>query len=448
MENNRSRREFLAGMGTSFVGLYGLSGCRLDGDAGAQQAAPTNRRVLGGAIRRRKDINSLTAEEIKTYADAIAAMRKLPASNPHSLAAQAKIHGDHCAHSTWTFLPWHRPYLSYFEETVRKVSGKEDFALPYWDWSASATIPRALADTSSPLYDSTRQFQGLIAEEISAQAISAHLGITLWEDFMGSATAMGGIEGSPHASIHVAVGGNMSAFSTTGLDPLFWLHHCNIDRLWQSWMAANNIGAHPDAAQNTAWTNSTLSRFWDRDQAAAQVLTGTTLDTRNYAYEYDSLYVASATSRAQASAPRVLAFNSIPRNRIFNASPRSDGIASFPLPTDVALQVASLGNGNMGMGLVGSQTGSSSSTGSTAPLRTISLVVEGHFSNGSKLVVKSGTGGARLASLCVFAHHANKIHLSLLGNAARLAVRNGTLDIAVEVNGRNASDAKVQLVVV
>jgi hypothetical protein len=35
--------------------------------------------------------------------------------------------------------------------------------------------------------------------------------------------------------MHVRVGGFMGAFNSAGLDPLFWLHHCNIDRLWEVW---------------------------------------------------------------------------------------------------------------------------------------------------------------------------------------------------------------------
>ena len=30
--------------------------------------------------------------------------------------------------------------------------------------------------------------------------------------------------------------GFMGGFSTAPLDPLFWMHHCNIDRLWEVWV--------------------------------------------------------------------------------------------------------------------------------------------------------------------------------------------------------------------
>jgi tyrosinase len=48
----------------------------------------------------------------------------------------------------------------------------------------------------------------------------------------------GGIENIPHNRIHVRIGGDtgfMSDPSTAALDPIFWLHHANIDRMWEVW---------------------------------------------------------------------------------------------------------------------------------------------------------------------------------------------------------------------
>lgn len=43
----------------------------------------------------------------------------------------------------------------------------------------------------------------------------------------------------PHNTIHTSVGGSggsMSSVSTAAHDPIFWLHHCNIDRYFYNWM--------------------------------------------------------------------------------------------------------------------------------------------------------------------------------------------------------------------
>ena len=50
--------------------------------------------------------------------------------------------------------------------------------------------------------------------------------------------------------MHVAVGGWMGSFETAGLDPIFWLHHANIDRLWAVWRARDS--QHTDPTES-AW---------------------------------------------------------------------------------------------------------------------------------------------------------------------------------------------------
>ncbi len=38
-----------------------------------------------------------------------------------------------------------------------------------------------------------------------------------------------------HNRVHVWVGGEMGP-GTSPNDPVFWLNHCNVDRLWERWM--------------------------------------------------------------------------------------------------------------------------------------------------------------------------------------------------------------------
>ncbi|HEU0052534.1 MAG TPA: tyrosinase family protein, partial [Longimicrobium sp.] len=64
--------------------------------------------------------------------------------------------------------------------------------------------------------------------------------------FSHSGAVHGDLESQPHDQVHVLVGGGdpqnpnlpglMSAPDTAGLDPIFYLHHANIDRLWQVWI--------------------------------------------------------------------------------------------------------------------------------------------------------------------------------------------------------------------
>src|SRR5262249_31287940 len=53
--------------------------------------------------------------------------------------------------------------------------------------------------------------------------------------FMGRT---GRIEATPHNDVHNMIGGLMSDPTTAAQDPIFWLHHANIDRLWSRWNEA------------------------------------------------------------------------------------------------------------------------------------------------------------------------------------------------------------------
>jgi tyrosinase len=58
---------------------------------------------------------------------------------------------------------------------------------------------------------------------------------------------------TPHGDIHMAVGGArvggwMTSFDTAALDPIFWLHHANIDRLWEVWLKRDPTFVNPPDA--------------------------------------------------------------------------------------------------------------------------------------------------------------------------------------------------------
>lgn len=64
------------------------------------------------------------------------------------------------------------------------------------------------------------------------------------------------IEGNPHGTVHGTIKGDMGSIRTSARDPIFWLHHANIDRLWTAWMKAKKRTL-PDKASawwSTTWT--------------------------------------------------------------------------------------------------------------------------------------------------------------------------------------------------
>ena len=76
---------------------------------------------------------------LASYAKAVEAMLKLPADDPHNWFRNAFIHLMDCPHGNWWFYVWHRGFMGYFETTIRKYSGDDNFAFPYWDWT---NLPR------------------------------------------------------------------------------------------------------------------------------------------------------------------------------------------------------------------------------------------------------------------------------------------------------------------
>ncbi|MFD2884266.1 tyrosinase family protein [Pseudomonas lini] len=49
-----------------------------------------------------------------------------------------------------------------------------------------------------------------------------------------------------HNNVHVWVGGDMGLSSSPN-DPVFFLHHCNVDRLWAAWQAKHPAAAYVPA---------------------------------------------------------------------------------------------------------------------------------------------------------------------------------------------------------
>jgi tyrosinase len=228
----------------------------------------------------------------KAYADAVRVMQRRNPADPTSWAYQAAVHavasgvpGDafrhQCQHGSWFFLPWHRIYLHWFEQIVRDIvrdlpdvpfEVRESWALPYWDYSRgdqddeSRTLPAAFRTptlddgTPNPLYVSRRnRTPGLdinAGDPLPDRIVSlAALQETVFSrsplpgqtyGFGGPATGWhhdpgpaGTLERTPHGDVHTNVGGPggfMSGFATAPLDPVFWLHHANLDRLWTSWL--------------------------------------------------------------------------------------------------------------------------------------------------------------------------------------------------------------------
>jgi tyrosinase len=216
--------------------------------------------TLQPVLRRSVNTMALNDPMLDSYRKAVAAMKALPASDPRNWTNQSNIHLNNCPHGNWFFLPWHRAYLVAFERLCRQLSGNAGFALPYWDWTANPQLPAAFAAQNyngqpNPLYDGTRPSQTVTISSTYAgptkmAAIYAETSFEVfgstrptgqnstassWQRVTG---VKGPFESGPHDHVHTTVLGDMLQLWSP-LDPIFWLHHCNIDRIWDHW---NNLG--------------------------------------------------------------------------------------------------------------------------------------------------------------------------------------------------------------
>ena len=79
---------------------------------------------------------------LETYKEGIDSLRKRGHWN-----GIASVHRQGvCEHGNWNFLPWHRAYLHHLEKAIRDITGDDDFALPYWNWTKYPNIPEAFLD--------------------------------------------------------------------------------------------------------------------------------------------------------------------------------------------------------------------------------------------------------------------------------------------------------------
>jgi tyrosinase len=235
----------------------------------------------------RPDIATASASIINGYKTAITAMRALPANNPRSWAYQAAIHGttvmpaltawNTCQHGNFFFLSWHRMYLYWFERIVRSMSGVPSWALPFWNYRptpvdpvasnrvlplpfrnpANATNPLFTANRNATINNGTGSLSATICDPSVALMQTAFTGPAV--NFGGNNPGTGQLENRPHNNVHVAIGGWMGNPQTAAQDPIFWLHHANIDRYWNVWLKQG--GGRADPTNNTTWRNRVFTFF-------------------------------------------------------------------------------------------------------------------------------------------------------------------------------------------
>lgn len=407
------RRGFLAASSASLAAAYLGTG-----SSSAQQAP---------AKWRRHNVNTPEGQKaLKSYNKAIKAMLDLPYTDARNWYRNAFIHYMDCPHGNWWFLPWHRGYLGWFEQTCRELSGDPDFAFPFWDWTTDQQIPteffgtnpdfaylnpanhplwknsgenqldafqKALHDPTKAMYDgfSADQLQMLANRTFWNWNDPKYQGNSFWYNLCGTylnkdlqggqypqnktpsradwltpqtpklvrkvkkedgtselvpepmvasgvidaalahrrfpggkdpknpskstgfgsypacplqhstGTGQSDLESGPHNNVHNDIGGPTGGFMgqfLSPVDPIFFLHHSNIDRLWHIWtrkQIKNNLPTVPtDPTELATWNNEPFYFYVDAKgnpiTDPEQVKSGFYNDIGMFSYDYGAGY--------------------------------------------------------------------------------------------------------------------------------------------------------------
>jgi tyrosinase len=219
-------------------------------------------------VRVRKNANTLTTGERDRLVAAFAQLnnqgtgRFADFRDMHTAVASAQAHGAK------GFLPWHRVYLLDLERELQNID--PSVSLPYWrfDQAAPNIFTRDFLGVSdnlgTVLFSPTNPLQFWVTDGVqginrrpffnTANAPGGGLRTEAQTIALGTAyPAFRTMEGNPHGSAHVSFGGSISSVPTAARDPLFFLLHCNVDRLWAKWQKQNGrfnpaVGASYDSA--------------------------------------------------------------------------------------------------------------------------------------------------------------------------------------------------------
>lgn len=373
---------------------------------------------------------------LASYARGVKAMLALPATHPLNWFRVSFIHLMDCPHGNWWFYVWHRGYVGYIEQAIRRFSGDPAFAMPFWDWTELPQIPDGMFDgVLSPtdaayepytgnlakftafVQPALKQYWGTLSTAQLAQlkargyptfdalwnsvtgydpaqdaAISGNeaFAITCGSRYLSrtqphldsktsyavspavvgsglmprefyatdiarsftssktashvdqpdGATHFSTLEGQPHNLVHNCIGGvgpidpgpygNMTNFLSP-VDPIFFLHHANMDRLWDVWTHKQMAAGLPYAP-----TGSDLSTYMREaflfyvDGSGRHVGPSVAADyfsTRAFDYDYGpgfGSHLATLTSAVRAAGKAAQ----------FKAAV-STGSASLALPNDL-----------------------------------------------------------------------------------------------------------------
>lgn len=313
------------------------------------------------AVFVRKEWRLLLPNEQQDYIKAVLTLRKPPQKNAASLIDQmAYLHNnlDLTIHGTAYFLPWHRAFVLMHEEKLQTTNSK--ITQPYWNSNYDSQ-----AWWDSPIFNddafggngnaddfgrgdhcvSTGSFAGAKVKYPKASCLKRFFQYDYAFPSTGTVnTAMMStkgdfanmhkyLEGDIHGYPHMALGGYEWSARTGdwvyfGLatmyspnDPIFFLHHGYIDKLWADWQAM-----FPDSANNyKGYYNDGKSAKSSDQLPFFNIAVSKVLKIKDLCYSYANLPPPPASNSAGFQAP---AGTNNQLKTAFTGLQRRDGYAS------------------------------------------------------------------------------------------------------------------------
>src|ERR1051325_786611 len=237
------------------------------------------------------------ADEYSKWDEAVAIHRMIQNANAPGASGVNFGHGGLGAYS---FLSWHRYFLYLFELQLQSYVPGEGLMLPYWDWSDPAPLmtdtflapdgtggsnivssgyfaPNAPGTMGNPtpaplwwpagltgwnLANGFGTLTGPLTRNISAPGslpsvtdLRTTLSRTTYSGFQNTLESGNGLASGNqmHNGIHTWFGlgsSHMATLTGSPFDPFFYLHHCNIDRIWAMWQMDGHATLYPAAGAN------------------------------------------------------------------------------------------------------------------------------------------------------------------------------------------------------
>ncbi|KAI0198137.1 Di-copper centre-containing protein [Astrocystis sublimbata] len=270
-----------------FLRLLSLSGL----GSAAALVRPHQARTGCKTPEKRVEFRAMDAATQKEYTDAVMCLATKPSGLDLGLNTTlyddftyVHTHLNQIIHFCSMFLPWHRYFVQLYHDSLRDCGYNGPMA--YWDWTldaddtAGSSIWDVLGNNGGNKTEKTGDQEwmcltdGPFKDLRPAYKLTEYAPHCLSRDFFDGNVRPGDMRGSsynaeqiksineketyadfrlflesiPHGAIHSAVGGQKGDMrpSSSPNDPIFFLHHTQIDRLWYLWQQGDPEARNKD----------------------------------------------------------------------------------------------------------------------------------------------------------------------------------------------------------